>query len=322
MPDIIELQSDHELLIVYHGHRVKIKASQMRQHRQHRLSLPLHANEAMCASVRLHPWIKEEDDTLVNCINSGVTKWSEMADKLPGRSAPQCRDRWLHHLDPSISKESWTELEDKTLADAQGTLGNQWTAMADKLPGRTAPQCRDRWFRHLDPSISKESWSELEDDTLADAQGTLGNQWTAMADKLPGRTDAQCRDRWQDHLDPSRSRKGRWSEPEDDTLVNCIKSGMIKWPEIAAKLPGRTIRQCRDRWQDHLDPSISKASWTELEDKTLVDAQAKLLPGRYGNLPRGSWSDIAKLLPGRTAKQASNRWTLLSKTRRPKHQVC
>ena len=48
----------------------------------------------------------------------------------------------------------------------------------------------------------------------------------------------------------------------------------------------RIGKQCRERWFNHLDPSLKKGGWTEEEDAVLVEAQSK-----WGN----SWTKIAKL---------------------------
>ena len=39
-------------------------------------------------------------------------------------------------------------------------------------------------------------------------------------------------------------------------------AGNIKWSVIAAQLPGRIGKQCRERWFNHLDPDIKKGDWT------------------------------------------------------------
>ena len=45
------------------------------------------------------PWKQEEDAVIIRCLQSGVTKWSEIADHIPGRIGKQCRERYFNHLD-------------------------------------------------------------------------------------------------------------------------------------------------------------------------------------------------------------------------------
>ena len=47
--------------------------------------------------------------------------------------------------------------------------------------------------------------------------------------------------------------------------------GVRHWGLIGSKLNGRTGKQCRERWHNQLDPSISKHCWTEEEEKILID---------------------------------------------------
>jgi hypothetical protein len=41
------------------------------------------------------------------------------------------------------------------------------------------------------------------------------------------------------------------------------KSGVGNWSGVADCLPGRTGKQCRERWHNHLNPGIVKGDWTE-----------------------------------------------------------
>ena len=63
---------------------------------------------------------------------------------------------------------------------------------------------------------------------------------------------------------------------EDETIIQCIANGILKWSEIAAQIPGRIGKQCRERWFNHLDPTIKKGGWTPEEDKILEEQQARI----------------------------------------------
>jgi len=87
--------------------------------------------------------------------------------------------------------------------------------------------------------------------------------------------------------------KRQWTEEEDRIVCEHVrKTGPRKWSKIAANLPGRIGKQCRERWHNHLNPDIRKTPWTPEEDRIILQAHQK-----YGN----QWSYIAKLLDGRSA---------------------
>lgn len=46
----------------------------------------------------------------------------------------------------------------------------------------------------------------------------------------------------------------------------------VKWSKIALLIPGRLGKQCRERWFNHLDPSLTKTMWTDREDEILFNA--------------------------------------------------
>lgn len=41
--------------------------------------------------VKTGPWTKEEDDMLMQCMAEGMTKWSEIAKRIPGRLSKRVR---------------------------------------------------------------------------------------------------------------------------------------------------------------------------------------------------------------------------------------
>lgn len=57
--------------------------------------------------------------------------------------------------------------------------------------------------------------------------------------------------------------KGPWTKEEDKVVYDMVTThgvGGVKWSVIASALPGRIGKQCRERWFNHLDPSIKKGA--------------------------------------------------------------
>lgn len=157
------------------------------------------------------------------------------------------------------------------------------------------------------------TWTPEEDEALIKAVKIHGaKNWKKIAENVPGRTYVQCLHRWQKVLNPTLV-KGPWTEEEDRKVIELVKiHGPRKWELIASHLPGRIGKQCRERWKNHLDPSIKKGNWETHEDELILELQSKL-----GN----KWATIAKYLPGRTDNAVKNRFnSTLSRRLRQQHE--
>ncbi|EEY59971.1 myb-like DNA-binding protein, putative [Phytophthora infestans T30-4] len=150
-------------------------------------------------------------------------------------------------------------------------------------------------------------WTPEEDDKLREAVGRHGERnWKSIAEEVPGRNHTQCLQRWTKVLAPGLV-KGHWRPEEDDLLKELVAEGRKNWGQVATRIPGRTSKQCRERWYNHLDPSIIRGEYSPEEDRMILDAQARL-----GN----RWSAIAAMLPGRTEDAVKIRWKSLCRVRK------
>lgn len=110
---------------------------------------------------------------------------------------------------------------------------------------------------------------------------------------------AQCRQRWQKAIKPGLL-KGKWSPSEDEILKHLVSLNLGNWAEVALKLPGRTSKQCRERWCHHLSPNVNKSKFTDIEDKMIVE-----LHKINGN----KWAKIAAdMKTGRTENMVRSRF--------------
>lgn len=116
-------------------------------------------------------------------------------------------------------------------------------------------------------------------------------------------SSVQCLQRWQKVLKPGLI-KGSWTAEEDKLLRELVAQGLRNWGKVASHIPGRTSKQCRERWCQHLDPSLLKTEFSAEEDITILQLHAKI-----GN----RWAAIARELPGRTENMVKIRFKSLER---------
>jgi hypothetical protein len=191
------------------------------------------------------------------------------------------------------------------------------------LPPLTANQLDSPPNSNLTPSPSNEAdikekgfgdrtqWTADEDNLLRLAVQLYGpntEKWSKIAACVPGRTNKNCRKRWFHSLDPS-LRKGPWTEEEDRLLREGVARYPKQWSKIADMIKGRTDDQCAKRWRESLDPNIDRSSWTEDDDKLLLEKYEK-----FGT----QWQKIALFFPGRPGLHCRNRWRKLQRNAQAK----
>ncbi|KFK30463.1 hypothetical protein AALP_AA7G264300 [Arabis alpina] len=96
-------------------------------------------------------WTKEEDERLVAYIKAhGEGCWRSLP-KAAGllRCGKSCRLRWINYLRPDLKRGNFTEEEDELIIKLHSLLGNKWSLIAGRLPGRTDNEIKNYWNTHI-----------------------------------------------------------------------------------------------------------------------------------------------------------------------------
>jgi hypothetical protein len=162
-------------------------------------------------------------------------------------------------------------------------------------------------FRTQARKGSTTTWTPQEDELLTKLVGNASSvSWSAIAPYFPNKTAPQLAGRWDKVINP-RLVKGSWTHEEDQVIQNFVQEhGEKEWARLATLLHGRTGKQCRERYMNHLDEHVNRSGWSGEEDERLARLHAI-----YGN----SWSKLATFFDGRTDNCIKNRWNSTIKKR-------
>jgi hypothetical protein len=143
-------------------------------------------------------WTADEDQLLMHLVSVHGKQWGVIASHMPRRSASHVSARWEKCLDPHLTKGPFTQEEDQALANHVAVHGpRNWPAVSALLGNHRSPkQCRERWFNHLDSSVSTIPWTIEEDLAVFTLHRQLGPRWSIIAKRVPGRPDNAIKNRW------------------------------------------------------------------------------------------------------------------------------
>lgn len=87
----------------------------------------------------------EEDQQISFYVNLfGTKKWSLIANYVKGRTAKQCRDRYMNNLKPGLSTIEWTQNEDDLLLELHNRYGPKWSIINKHFSNRSQISLKNR----------------------------------------------------------------------------------------------------------------------------------------------------------------------------------
>uniref|UniRef100_U3IIX8 snRNA-activating protein complex subunit 4 n=1 Tax=Anas platyrhynchos platyrhynchos TaxID=8840 RepID=U3IIX8_ANAPP len=225
-------------------------------------------------SINKKEWTEEETERLKKiAAEHGYLDWQTIAQELgTNRTAFQCLQKYQAY-NKDLKRKEWTRDEDLMLLELvqEMRVGSHipYKKIAYYMEGRDSAQLIYRWTKSVDPSLKKGPWTPEEDAMLLAAVKKYGERdWYKIRTEVPGRSDAQCRDRYLKalHCDV---KKGRWSLEEEEQLIDLVqKHGLGHWSKIASELPHRTGSQCLSKWKLMIGSKVLPAKRRHVEEES------------------------------------------------------
>ena len=232
-----------------------------------------------------------------------------------------------------IRAPAWTAQEDALLLQAVAVHGpRMWSRIALNIAWRNSKQCRERWCNHLNTEIDKGPWTVAEDVVVHAGVCELGHKWSAIALRLPGRTDNQVKNRYNAFLqskgvkafhkeqlapypDPP-APKRNWLSRADDDATRLFE---LQRRNATTDAPRKRLRVEGSGAQQHKVQRVCKQGmpWTVEEEQrlaTVVQVESERLKvGRAAGPAKkehAAWKRIAQFVETRTETACQRHWGL------------
>ncbi|XP_059645273.1 transcription factor MYB93-like [Cornus florida] len=158
--------------------------------------------------------------------------------------------------------------------------------------------------------LKKGPWTPEEDQKLVKYIQKHGHgSWRALP-KLAGlnRCGKSCRLRWTNYLRPD-IKRGKFSQEEEQTILNLHSILGNKWSAIATHLPGRTDNEIKNFWNTHLKKKLIQMGFDPMTHRPRTDIFSSLphliaLANLKELMENHSWEEQAVRLQTEAAQMA------------------
>ncbi|GJV74013.1 transcription factor MYB46-like protein [Tanacetum coccineum] len=131
-------------------------------------------SSTMAMKMRKGLWSPEEDEKLMNyMITNGQGCWSDIARNAGlQRCGKSCRLRWINYLRPDLKRGAFSPQEEELIVHLHSLLGNRWSQIAARLPGRTDNEIKNFWNSTVKKRLKKSSSDSSSPNTSHDSSSS------------------------------------------------------------------------------------------------------------------------------------------------------
>ncbi|KAA8543365.1 hypothetical protein F0562_021140 [Nyssa sinensis] len=150
---------------------------------------------------------------------------------------------------------------------------------------RCGKSCRLRWTNYLRPDIKRGNFSKDEEDAIINLHAILGNRWSAIAARLPGRTDNEIKNVWHTHL----KKRLKQNQATPETKSHSIES--FKYDHDSEKEPKQAILETPE--YQPVSPQISSSDMSTVTSSSHNNTCSKV--EAFDNFPEVDedfWSEV------------------------------
>jgi hypothetical protein len=145
-------------------------------------------------------WTPDEDRRLLSLVHDSQGRnWKKIAHILGNKTGPQCSYRY-NKLITDVSRSKWNRNEDIQLLELTEVYGHNWVLIANKMPGKTPEEAKQRFTLKLDPRLKRSRFDREEDELILKLHEKFGNKWNEISKHFPNRNSAMIKNRYYSYL--------------------------------------------------------------------------------------------------------------------------